>query len=175
MFGHQTTSATYHARSPSTVSARLESPDLNVEMQISVHKLDSELPTPRRAHPGDAGLDLLAREPARLAPGDRAMVPTGLAIAIPDGYAGYVMARSGLAAKHGVGVVNSPGLVDSGYRGELKVILINHGTEVFDVRRGDRIAQLVITPVALPELVEVDSLDDTERGPSGFGSTGQRG
>lgn len=142
-------------------------------MQISVQKLDIELPTPERAHPGDAGLDLYARDPVRLEPGERCVMPTGLAVAIPEGHAGLVVPRSGLAARHGIGVVNAPGLIDAGYRGEVKVILVNHGDERVDLARGDRIAQLVVAPVALPEVVIVDSLDDTSRGGGGFGSSGR--
>ena len=141
-------------------------------MHISVVKLDRELPTPLRARPGDAGLDLFARAPVELAPGSRATVPTGLAIAIPESHAGLVVPRSGLAARDGVGVVNAPGLIDSGYRGELQVILINHGEEHVQVARGDRIAQLVIVPVVMAELEVVDTLPATERGSGGFGSSG---
>jgi dUTP pyrophosphatase len=142
-------------------------------MKISVQKLDEELPTPQRAHPGDAGLDLYAREPARLEPGQRYLMPTGLAVAIPHGYAGLVVPRSGLAIRQGIGVANAPGLIDAGYRGEVKVILVNHGAERVDFARGDRVAQLVITPVALPQVEVVDSLDDTSRGGGGFGSSGR--
>lgn len=141
-------------------------------MQISVHKLDEELPTPNRAHPGDAGLDLYAREPVRLEPGARALVPTGVAVAIPPGHAGLVVPRSGLAVRHGIGVVNGPGLIDAGYRGEIKVVLINHGADRLDLERGDRIAQLVIVPVVVVEPEIVDRLDGTARGAGGFGSTG---
>lgn len=142
-------------------------------MHLSVLKLDEELPTPSRAHQGDAGLDLYARHPRVLAPGERAAVATGVAAAIPPGCVGLVVPRSGLAARSGVGVVNAPGLIDSGYRGEIRVVLINHGREVFEVRRADRIAQLVIVPVAAPEVELVDRLEETERGPAGFGSSGR--
>ena len=127
---------------------------------------------PQRAHPGDAGIDLQAREDAVLEAGEWGMIPTGIAIAIPDGYAGLVAPRSGLAARHGVSVVNGPGVVDAGYRGEINVILINQGNEPVVFSRGDRIAQLVVVPVVVPELTEVDQLPDSTRGSGGFGSTG---
>jgi dUTP pyrophosphatase len=127
---------------------------------------------PERAYTGDAGLDLAACERVELAPGDRALVPTGLAVAIPEGYAGFVQPRSGLAVKHGISIVNTPGLIDSGYRGELQVALLNtDAREAFVVEPGMRIAQLVILPVPDVELVEVDELPTTERGARGFGST----
>ena len=127
---------------------------------------------PTQAYEGDAGFDLAACERVELAPGERAVVPTGLAVAIPDGYAGFVQPRSGLAARHGIAVVNSPGLVDAGYRGELKVVLLNTDREEpFVVEPGMRIAQLVVVPVPGVELVEVDELPDTERGVRGFGSS----
>jgi len=142
-------------------------------MQVSFKRLDTELPPPRRAHPGDAGADLLAREGLVLEPEARALVPTGIAVAIPEGFAGLVVPRSGLAARHGIGVANGPGLIDAGYRGEVKVILINHGSDSVEIERGERIAQLVIVPVLVTELVEVDALPDTKRGAGGFGSTGR--
>jgi dUTP pyrophosphatase len=127
---------------------------------------------PARAYDGDAGLDLSACERVELGPGERALVPTGLAVAIPEGYAGYVQPRSGLAAKHGISIVNTPGLVDSGYRGELLVNLVNHDArDPFVVEAGMRIAQLVILPVPPVELVEVDELPESERGVRGFGSS----
>jgi dUTP pyrophosphatase len=127
---------------------------------------------PERAYSGDAGLDLAACERVELAPGDRALVPTGLAVAIPEGYAGFVQPRSGLAVKHGISIVNTPGLIDSGYRGELQVALLNtDASQPFVVEPGMRIAQLVILPVPDVELVEVDELPSTERGVRGFGST----
>lgn len=141
-------------------------------MNITVKRLDSELPLPRRAHPGDAGVDLYARESFTLEPGERRLVPTGLAVAIPEGHAGLVVPRSGLALRHGVGVVNAPGLIDAGYRGELAVILVNHGQDAVSFERGERIAQLVVVAVAQPDLVEVDELAPTPRGDGGFGSTG---
>ncbi len=127
---------------------------------------------PARAYAGDAGLDLAACERVELAPGERALVPTGLAVAIPEGYAGFVQPRSGLAAQHGITIVNTPGLVDSGYRGELRVALLNtdrHAT--FVVEPAMRIAQLVIVPLPDVELVEVDELPESERGVRGFGSS----
>lgn len=142
-------------------------------MQITFLKLDSELPNPAHAHPGDGGVDLYARENVRLDPEAWATVPTGIAVAIPEGYAGLVVPRSGLAARLGVGVVNGPGLVDAGYRGEIKVILINHGPEPLELERGERIAQLVVVPVVDQEFVEVDELPESARGGGGFGSTGR--
>ena len=127
---------------------------------------------PARAYSGDAGLDLSSCERVELAPGERALVPTGLAVAIPEGYAGFVQPRSGLASKHGISIVNTPGLVDSGYRGELLVNLVNTDKqEPFVVEPGMRIAQLVILPVPELELVEVDELPESERGVRGFGSS----
>jgi dUTP pyrophosphatase len=128
---------------------------------------------PARAYEGDAGLDLAACERVELPPGERALVPTGLAIAIPDGHAGFVQPRSGLAAKHGISIVNTPGLVDAGYRGELLVNLVNTDRhETFVVEPGMRIAQLVVLPIPDIELVEVDELPESERGAGGFGSSG---
>ncbi|HEU5244060.1 MAG TPA: dUTP diphosphatase [Gaiellaceae bacterium] len=127
---------------------------------------------PMRAYDGDAGLDLAACERVELGPGERALVGTGLTIAIPDGHAGFVQPRSGLAARHGIAVLNSPGLVDAGYRGELKVVLLNTDrAEPFVVEPGMRIAQLVVVPVATADLVEVDALPASERGEKGFGSS----
>jgi dUTP pyrophosphatase len=127
---------------------------------------------PDRAYAGDAGLDLSSCERVELAPGARALVPTGLAVAIPDGFAGFVQPRSGLAVKHGISIVNTPGLIDSGYRGEVQIALLNtDASEPFVVEPGMRIAQLVILPIPDVELVEVDELPETERGARGFGST----
>jgi dUTP pyrophosphatase len=129
---------------------------------------------PARAHPGDAGYDLFAAEAAAIEPGRRASVGTGLAVAIPDGCAGLVLPRSGLAARHGVTIPNAPGLIDAGYRGELRVLLLNADPDVaFDVAVGDRIAQLLVVPFEAAPLEEADSLDDTARGHGGFGSTGR--
>jgi dUTP pyrophosphatase len=127
---------------------------------------------PRFAHPGDAGADLHSAETVTIASRAYALVGTGLAMAIPEGCAGFVLPRSGLAVRFGVTVLNAPGLVDAGYRGELKVALINHGTEPFQIAAGDRIAQLVIMSVSAPQYLAVSSLEDTERGSGGFGSTG---
>jgi dUTP pyrophosphatase len=144
-------------------------------MSLRFARLDSRARLPTRAHPGDAGLDLCALEAVSLDPGARASVPTGLAVQIPDGQAGLVLPRSGLAARHGVTVVNAPGLIDSGYRGELRVLLLNTDPRTsFEAQPGDRIAQLVLVRIELPETVEVASLDDSERGAGGFGSSGVR-
>jgi dUTP pyrophosphatase len=141
-------------------------------IELPIKRLHAEAVVPVRAYAGDAGLDLSACERVELAPGERATVATGLAIAIPPGHAGFVQPRSGLAAKHGISIVNTPGLVDSGYRGELKVILLNTDpSEAFVVEPGMRIAQLVIVPIPRVELREVDDLPDTERGDRGFGSS----
>ena len=127
---------------------------------------------PRRAYAGDAGLDLTTCERIELAPGERGVAPIGVAVAIPEGYAGFVQPRSGLAERNGIAVVNSPGLVDSGYRGELRVILLNTDpVETFVAEAGDRVAQLVVLPVPALELVEVDELPPSERGARGFGSS----
>ena len=142
---------------------------------LLIKRLDERLPMPARAHPGDAGWDLFAAEDVKLDPGRRAAVRTGIAIALPEGYAGLVLPRSGLAAKHGIGVVNAPGLIDAGYRGEVKVLLINHdAVEPFLVTHGDRIAQLVIHKVQDLAIHEVDELPESARGEGGFGSTGRR-
>src|SRR5438552_1846705 len=134
-------------------------------MEILVQRLDAGVPMPSRAHPGDAGLDLHAAEDVTLKPGERASVPTGIAVAIPEGCAGFVVPRSGLAAKHGVGVVNAPGLIDSGYRGEIRVLLVNlDQNEAFELRRGERIAQLVIQRVAEATLREVGELPPSAHG-----------
>lgn len=136
--------------------------------------IDEAAQPPRRAHPGDAGFDLVAVEAARLEPGERASVGTGLAVEIPDGCAGLVLPRSGLAARHGISVVNAPGLIDAGYRGEIRVLLLNTDrVEGFEVSPGDRIAQLVIVAVGGGDPVEVDSLEESARGAGGFGSSGR--
>ena len=141
-------------------------------MKIPFLRLDPELPIPTSAHDGDAGVDLYARTDVVLAPGAWQMVPTGIAVAIPEGHTGLVAPRSGLAARHGLSVVNGPGVVDAGYRGEINVILINHGGEEVRLSRGERIAQLVVVPIVQTELHEVVALPDSERGAGGFGSTG---
>ena len=144
-------------------------------LSVPVVRLDPDLDLPAYARPGDAGLDLVAREAAHLAPGGgRALVPTGIAFALPDGYAGFVQPRSGLALKHGITCLNTPGLIDAGYRDELKVLLVNlDPMEPFDVHRGDRIAQLVVQAVAHVEWSPVDELPPSERGGGGFGHTGR--
>ncbi len=142
-------------------------------MHLEIKRLAPDLPLPRYAHAGDAGMDLYAAEDAVIAPGERTLIPTGIAVAIPEGFAGFVQPRSGLAIKHGLSLVNTPGLIDSHYRGEIKVIAINlDPREPFEIKRGDKIAQFVIQPVTYAELVEVDELDATVRGEGGFGSTG---
>lgn len=149
---------------------------MSAQITLKLKKLDEGLPTPHYAKPGDAGLDLYSAESLTIEPGARAIVPTGIAVAIPDGFAGFVQPRSGLAARQGLSIVNTPGLIDSGYRGEIKVIAINTDAEVaIDVTRGDRIAQLVIQEVPVVTLEEVSELDSTERGDSGFGSSGKQG
>lgn len=143
-------------------------------LRIAVRRLDPELPLPSYARPGDAGLDLFAADAVTLAPGGRAVVPTGLAVAIPEGYAGFVHARSGRAAREGLGLVNAPGVVDAGYRGEIKVILVNLDRETpVEIRRGDRIAQLLVLRVERAEIEVVDVLPPSERGDGGHGSTGR--
>jgi len=141
-------------------------------IQLPIQKVRPDAVVPSRAYAGDAGLDLAAIERIELGPGERAVVPTGLAVAIPDGYAGFVQPRSGLASRHGITIVNAPGLVDSGYRGELMVVLHNTDRdEPFVVEAGMRIAQLVVLPIPEIELVEVEELPATERGGRGFGSS----
>lgn len=143
-------------------------------IEIQIKLLDKDLAMPRYQHEGDAGLDLPSRVDFVLEPGERAMIPTGIAVAIPRGYAGFVLARSGLASRHGIALVNSPGLVDSGYRGEMAIIMINTDKrEAFHIKRGDRIAQLVIQKVVEAITVRVSELDATSRGEGGFGSTGR--
>jgi dUTP pyrophosphatase len=144
-------------------------------IELQVRRLDPDLALPGYAHPGDAGLDLVARADADLEPGGgRALIPTGIAIAIPEGYGGFVQPRSGLAVKHGVTVLNSPGLIDCGYRDEVRVALVNlDPAEPYTVRRGDRIAQLVILAVGHVEWREVDELPPATRNTGGFGSTGR--
>ncbi len=142
---------------------------------VPVRRLDPDLPLPTYAKPGDAGIDLIAAQDAHLAAGGgRALVGTGIAVAIPDGHAGFVQPRSGLALRHGVTCLNTPGLIDAGYRDELRVLLVNTDpAEDYAIQRGDRIAQLVIQRVEVAEWVEVDALDETERGTGGFGHSGR--
>jgi dUTP pyrophosphatase len=142
-------------------------------IQVPVRRLDPDLPLPSYAHAGDAGADLTTSVDVTLAPGERATVPTGVALALPDGYAGFVHPRSGLAARCGVSIVNAPGTIDAGYRGEIKVVLVNlDPREPVALHRGDRIAQLVVQPVETVGFVEVETLDTTDRGTGGYGSTG---
>lgn len=142
-------------------------------VEILIRRLDAEVPLPSYAHPGDAGADLTTTEDVHLAPGERAMVPTGISIALPDGYAAFVHPRSGLAARCGVSIVNAPGTVDAGYRGEIKVMLVNlDPVEPVRLRRGDRIAQLVVQRVEHARFVEVEALPGSVRGDGGYGSTG---
>jgi len=141
-------------------------------IDVPVRRLREDAELPRQAYEGDAGVDLVACESLTLAPGERGVVGTGIAVEIPDGYAGFVQPRSGLAARHGIAVVNSPGLIDSGYRGEIRVVLLNTDREEdFEVAPGMRIAQLVVVPVAPVRPVEVDELAVSERGVRGFGSS----
>jgi dUTP pyrophosphatase len=143
------------------------------DVEVLIQRLDPGLPLPRRSHPGDAGADLFAAADVELAPGQRAVVPTGVAIALPDGYAAFVHPRSGLAARHGVTIVNAPGTVDAGYRGEIRVTLLNTDADHrVTFRRGDRIAQLVVQRVERPVFHEVEKLPGSARGVDGFGSTG---
>jgi dUTP pyrophosphatase len=142
-------------------------------LPVAVLRLDRDLPLPSYAHPGDAGADLMTAVDVTLAPGERALVPTGISIAFPEGYVALVHPRSGLAARHGLSLVNTPGTIDAGYRGEIKVLLINHDpTEPVELKRGDRVAQLVFQRVEQAALTEVDALPDSVRGIGGYGSTG---
>lgn len=143
-------------------------------MELPVSKLNNEATLPSRAHEGDAGLDLYACESAHIGPGERWSVGTGIAVEIPNGHAGFVLPRSGLAREHGIALVNSPGLIDSGYRGEVRVLLLNTDpAEGFRIEPGDRIAQLVVGPIALAEPVEAEVLSESARGGGGFGSSGR--
>jgi dUTP pyrophosphatase len=142
-------------------------------VRLAIKRIDPELPAPAYAHVGDAGLDLRSTVNITLAPGARALIPTGVAVAVPEGCAGFVLPRSGLAIKHGLGVVNAPGLIDSAYRGEIKAILVNHDPESpIVISRGDKIVQLVIQRVENCQIDVVAELDETVRGEGGFGSTG---
>ena len=149
-----------------------EHPDLP-GLEVRLVRLDRDLPLPAYAHPGDAGADLLTTVDVTLAPGERAMVPTGVAIALPPGFVALVHPRSGLAARHGLSIVNTPGTIDAGYRGEIKVLLVNHDRhEPVSLRRGDRVAQLVVQRFERARFVEVDVLPESVRGAGGYGSTG---
>jgi dUTP pyrophosphatase len=142
-------------------------------LELRVVRLDPDLPLPSYAHEGDAGLDLTAAADVRLEPGGRAAVPTGLRIAVPDGWVGLVHPRSGLARRHGVTVANAPGTIDAGYRGEVQVLLVNLGDEPVDLHRGDRVAQLLLQRVGRASVVAVEDLDASARGGGGFGSSGR--
>ncbi len=143
------------------------------ELDVSLARLDPGVPLPSYAHPGDAGADLVSAMEVTLAPGERVLVPTGVAVALPEGFVALVHPRSGLAARHGLSIVNTPGTIDSGYRGEIKVLLINHDrVDAVHVRRGDRIAQLVIQRFERARFIEVDELPGSSRGTGGYGSTG---
>lgn len=143
-------------------------------MKVLITRLDKDIPLPHFARAGDAGADIVSRIDIDIAPGERALVPTGISIALPDGYAAFAHPRSGLAIKYGVGMVNAPGTIDAGYRGELQIILINHDLhETFSIKRGDRIAQLVFQKVERAEFIEVEELPGSGRGVDGFGSTGR--
>jgi dUTP pyrophosphatase len=151
----------------------VSSPEPPADVEVLVVRLDAGLPLPSYARPGDAGADLMTTVDLTLRPGERAMVPTGISIALPEGYVALVHPRSGLAARHGLSIVNSPGTVDSGYRGEIKVMLINHDpVEPIELRRGDRIAQLVFQRFERASFTEVDALPGSVRGEGGYGSTG---
>lgn len=143
------------------------------DIEVLLLRLDPDLPAPSYAHPGDAGVDLYCAVDFSLAPGQRQLVPTGVAIALPDGYAAFVHPRSGLSVRHGIGMVNAPGTIDAAFRGEIKVNLINHDRSLpVSLKRGDRIAQLVVQQVARAQFAEVSALPGTQRGEGGFGSTG---
>lgn len=158
---------------PVTATSTPGPDDADAAVQVLLRRLDADLPAPSYAHPDDAGADLVAREDVTLAPGARATVPTGVSIALPPGYAAFVHPRSGLAARHGLTVVNAPGTVDAGYRGEIAVTLLNTDREQpIALRRGDRIAQLVVQRVEHVRFVEVAELPDSARGTGGFGSSG---
>ncbi len=146
---------------------------MSEHVELPVRRLDPGLPLPRYAHEGDAGLDLLSAADVEIEPGRRALVPTGIAVAIPEGYAGFVQPRSGLALRHGLSFVNTPGLIDSHYRGEIKIVAVNLDPDSpISIARGDKVAQLVIQPIACAVPVDVEQLGETARGEAGFGSTG---
>jgi dUTP pyrophosphatase len=170
--GGKVASVTTAGKSAAMPLANAESAQSDA-VHVLIKRLDPGLPLPARAHPGDAGADLFAAADVELAPGQRAVVPTGVAIALPDGYAAFVHPRSGLAARHGVTLVNAPGTVDAGYRGEIRVTLLNtDASSPVRFQRGDRIAQLVVQRVERPVFHEVDTLPGSARGDGGFGSTG---
>ena len=170
MTAYQQTATGPAAGAPAPTSPAVDS------VPVLIKRLDPGLPLPARAHPGDAGVDLCTAVDVVLAPGERALVPTGMAIALPEGYAAFVHPRSGLAARHGVTIVNAPGTVDAGYRGEIRVTLLNTDrAEPVRFERGDRIAQLVVQQVACPQFHEVQTLPGSARGDGGFGSTGGHG
>jgi dUTP pyrophosphatase len=153
---------------------RLLRVDQRLQLKLPFRKLDPTVPLPERAHEGDAGLDLASNLDVEVTPGERAMIPTGLAVAIPEGHAGLVLPRSGLASRHGLTLANAPGLIDAGYRGELIIAVVNlDWNEPVKIARGDRIAQLVVVPVAEIEPASVEELPPTTRGEGGFGSTGR--
>ena len=162
-----------HDPRPDASRATDLAPDPSADVDVAVRRLDPDLPLPAYAHPGDAGADLQTTVDLTLAPGERALVPTGISIALPEGYVALVHPRSGLAARHGLSIVNTPGTVDAGYRGEIKVLLINHDpVESVTLSRGDRIAQLVIQRFERARFVEVGVLPESARGAGGYGSTG---
>ena len=151
----------------------MSTPNPENGLEIQVSRLDRDLPLPAYAHPGDAGADLVTTTDVTLQPGERALVPTGIALALPPGFVALVHPRSGLAARHGLSIVNTPGTIDAGYRGEIKVLLINHDPhEAIVLHRGDRVAQLVIQRFEQAHFVEVETLPDSVRGVGGYGSTG---
>lgn len=158
---------------PPLAQPLVQTPVQATDLQVLVQRLDPDLPAPAYAHPGDAGADLVTTVDVELGPGERALVPTGIALALPDGYVALVHPRSGLAARHGLSIVNTPGTIDAGYRGEIKVLLINHDPrESIRLHRGDRVAQLVIQRFERAAFVEVGELPDSARGSGGYGSTG---
>jgi len=142
-------------------------------LKLKIHKVDKDLPTPKYSHAGDAGMDIYAVEQGVLTPGEYRLFSTGIKVAIPEGHEIQIRPRSGLALKHGISIVNAPGTIDFGYRGMIGVVLINLGKETFEVKRGDRIAQMVLKRVEQAEVIEVEELDDTTRGEGGYGSTGK--
>ena len=142
-------------------------------MKLKIHKVDKDLPTPEYSHKGDAGMDLYSADEGTLAPGEFKLFSTGVKLAIPDGHEIQIRPRSGLALKHGISIVNAPGTIDAGYRGMVGVVLINMGKETYNVKKGDRIAQMVAKKVEQAEIMEVETLDDTSRGDGGYGSTGR--